>query len=546
MGLYLNSGNEGFQNAVNSEIYIDKTGVIGFTNKCLGTEQSCICVSRPRRFGKSMTAAMLAAYYSKGCSSGSLFEGLGISRNKDFTLHLNKYNVIYADMNDFLRFAKKQDDIIKMTDLFQHDIIEELHSAYPVPVAADAYDLPKTLAKIYIDTGEKFIIIIDEWDALFREAKGNLKAQEYYIDFLRGMFKSPVSAGFLKLAYLTGILPIKKYNTQSALNNFKEYTMLEPGMLAGYTGFTREEVQGICSKYNMDFNEMEYWYDGYSFMVMEEKPDKIIIQKEERIYNPNSVIEAVQRRKCGNYWTRTGSFESLKGYISLNFDGLKDSIIQLLSGNRCVVDTFSFLNDMESFSDKDDVLTLLVHLGYLAYSPDKKEVYIPNEEIKTEFQAAIKSTGWDTVVKAVEASDRLLKLTLAGDKSSVASCIGQVHMDNTSILKYNYENSLSCVITLAYYNAMNEYTLKRELPAGLGFADIVFIPKRFSDKPALVIELKADGTAGGAIRQIKEKQYISALGDYKGNLVLAGINYDKKTKKHECKIEKYVYGNDNT
>lgn len=180
MGLYLNPGNEGFQNAVNSEIYIDKTGVIGFTNKCLGTEQSCICVSRPRRFGKSMTAAMLAAYYSKGCSSGSLFEGLGISRNKDFTLHLNKYNVIYADMNDFLRFAKKQDDIIKMTDLFQHDIIEELRSAYPVPVAADAYDLPKTLAKIYIDTGEKFIIIIDEWDALFREAKGNLKAQEYF------------------------------------------------------------------------------------------------------------------------------------------------------------------------------------------------------------------------------------------------------------------------------------------------------------------------------------------------------------------------------
>ena len=178
MGIYLNPGNEGFQNAVNSEIYIDKTGVIRFINKCLGTEQSCLCVSRPRRFGKSMAAKMLAAYYSKGCSSGSLFGGLCISRNKDFTLHLNKYNVIYADMNDFLRFAKKQNDIVKMTDLFQNEIIEELRSVYPMSVAADAYDLPKTLAKIYIDTREKFIIIIDEWDTLFREARGNLKAQE--------------------------------------------------------------------------------------------------------------------------------------------------------------------------------------------------------------------------------------------------------------------------------------------------------------------------------------------------------------------------------
>ena len=531
MGIYVNPGNEGFKRAVNSKIYIDKTGLLEYTNSVLETEQSYICVSRPRRFGKSIAAEMLVAYYDKSCDSKELFQGREIAKNEDFTKHLNQYDVIHVDMNSLChKRDRKTRQVISAAEAvneFHVAVIDELRKVFPDSVREDDVDLPMVLSQINEDTGSKFVIIIDEWDTIFREHKGDEAAQEEYITLLRGLFKDAPSKKFLKLGYLTGILPIKKYGTESALNNFDEFTMTNPRSLSEYVGFTEKEVVQLCKDYNMDFEEIKRWYDGYSFEQM-------------HIYNPNSVVKSMLDGECSNYWTSTETYESLKNYISMNFDGLKDAIIQMIAGGRCKIDTNTFENDMVSFQSRDDVLTVLVHLGYLAYNKKTQEVTIPNEEVRAAFIRAIKKTNWNYVIEAITASDELLQATWRGDAEAVAQGINQVHEANTSILNYNNENALSCVISLAYYNAINEYTIVRELPTGKGYADVVFLPRKGSDKPAMVVELKWNKSEQGAIEQIKKKEYGKALAEYSGNLLLVGINYDKKSKKHSCVIEKCV------
>lgn len=533
MGVYLNPGNEGFKEAIRSEIYVDKSMLIAYTNKVMDTTQKTMCISRPRRFGKSMAAEMITAYYGKGCDSRSLFENLKIANTLEFEEHLNQYYVIHVDMNTFRhkRVAGSREKISAMDaiDLFHMEVIKELREEFGDCVEETAVDLPTVLVNIHEHTGEKFIIIVDEWDTIFREDKQDVKAQEAYIDLLRGLFKDSTSKKFLKLAYITGILPIKKYGTQSALNNFKEFTMINAGQLSEYVGFTEDEVFELCKQYNMNFVEAKRWYDGYSF------------RKIHHVYSPNSVVNAMLDGEYDNYWTRTETYESLKSYISMNYDGLQDAIVQMIAGGRCKVNPGKFQNDMTSFESKDDILTLLIHLGYLAYNQDQKEVYIPNEEVRSEFKNAIEDTGWDSVIQAIKASDNLLKATWQKDSEKVALGIEKVHMENTSILSYNDENSLSCVISLAYYNAINEYILVREMPAGKGYADVVFLPRKHSDKPAMIVELKYGKSVDGAIEQIKEKQYFKGLEEYKGSLLLVGINYDKEKKTHQCSIEEMVW-----
>lgn len=530
MGIYFNPGNEGFKRVLRSKIYIDKTGLLEYTNSVLETEQSYICVSRPRRFGKSIAAEMMVAYYDKSCDSKELFQDLKIAESEDFTEHLNQYDVIHIDMNSLChkrdRKTKKEISATEAVNLFHLLVIEELRKVFPNSVEEDDVDLPSVLAQINEDTGRKFVIIIDEWDAIFRENKNDEAAQKEYITLLRGLFKDAPSKKFLKLGYLTGILPIKKYGTESALNNFDEFTMTNPRRLSEFVGFTEEEVLDLCKEYDMDFEEIKRWYDGYSF------------KNTKHVYNPNSVVKAMLDGECSNYWTSTETYESLKYYISMNFDGLKDSIIQMIAGGKCKVDTDTFENDMVSFQSRDDVLTVLVHLGYLAYDKKTQEVMIPNEEVRSAFIHAIRKSNWKYVIDAITASDELLQATWRGDGEAVVEGIDKVHTAYTSILNYNNENALSCVISLAYYNAINEYTMVRELPTGKGYADVVFVPRKGSDKPAMVVELKWNQSADGAIAQIKEKQYVQALSEYQGNLLLVGINYDKESKKHECVIER--------
>ena len=530
MGIYLNPKNKLFAVSISSDIYVDKTELIAYTNEFIGKERPLIGSSRPRRFGKTMAAKMLAAYYSKGCDSEKLFSGLKISKCSSFKKYLNKFDVILMDMrwiygNALEEMAQKRTNGI--VPYIQEQIIAELREEYPDFVPEDAISLPTVLSNINNRTDKQFVIIIDEWDCIFREDKNNKTLQEEYVNLLRGLFKGVPAEGFTALAYITGILPIKKYGTESALNNFREFTMLDPLGMSEYVGFTEDEVTHLCHEHNMSFSDMKHWYDGYSF------------EETGHVYCPNSVVEAINNRRFKNYWTKTGTYEILKSYIAMDFKGLKQKIVEMLAGNRCKINTNRFQNDMTTFTDADDVLTLLIHLGYLAYDSEKEEAYIPNSEVRSEMINAVSGDGWDEVYNAIVDSERLLKATWAMDEDKVAQMIHDVHTANSSSLVYNNEVSLSSIIMLAYYSAAKDYTVRRELPTGEGFADMVFIPKRSANVPAMIIELKWDKSAEGAISQIKDKGYVDALREYKGNLLLVGINYDKKTRVHQCKIEKY-------
>lgn len=519
MGIYLNPSNDGFLESVNSEIYIDKSGLLIYTNKVFGTKQKNICISRPRRFGKSTAAEMLIAYYEKNSHSESVFEQFEIALDASFREHLNQYNVISLNIQSFLSETHNTGLLIQR---IQASVIDELLEEYPF--AELECSLPELLCRIYDQTREKFVFVIDEWDCIFRERKGTAEEQEQYLDFLRNLLKD---RSYVGLAYMTGILPIKKYGTHSALNMFTEFSMTNPRVLAEYVGFTAEEVQDLCNRYDMDYTETSRWYDGYTF------------RRATHIYSPKSVVDAMLNEEFDSYWTQTETYDALKVYIEMNYDGLKDAVIEMLAGGHVKVNTATFQNDMTTFHSKDDVLTLLIHLGYLAYDIDREEVFIPNYEVSKEFKNALQGAGWDLVVKAVNHSEQLLESTWNMDEVSVAQALEEAHLE-TSILTYNNENSLACTIALAYYSAKVYYTEIRELPTGKGFADIVYLPrKNHPDKPAMVVELKWDNSAQGAIAQIKEKNYLNALEEYAGNILLVAINYDKGTKKHECRIEKY-------
>ena len=400
MGRFLNPDYSAFETALNSEIYIDKTGLLAYTNKVINTKQAFICNSRPRRFGKSVTADMLTAYYSKGCDSADIFADYEISHAGDFRQHLNKYDVIHLDIQWCLAPAKGAAGVVSY---IEKSVIAELKEKYPNIISEETVSLPEAMSEIYTVTGNKFIVIIDEWDILIRDEANNRDEQENYINFLRGMFKGTEPARFISLAYLTGILPIKKYGSHSALNTFTEYSMTDPGELAEYFGFTEPEVSAICEKYGMSFEEAKTWYDGYQLVAHRQWKDECYF-----MYNPKSVVEAMLRHKFGTYWNQTETYEALKIYIQMDMDGLKASVIRMLAGDSVPINTGTFSNDMTTFATKDDVLTLLVHLGYLTYNSIDGTVSIPNKEVSQEYINAISTMNWHGVADSVEASRKLL------------------------------------------------------------------------------------------------------------------------------------------
>lgn len=522
MGTYLNPDNSKFYESVNSAIYVDKTGLIKYTNEVLHTAQKYICVSRPRRFGKSTTANMLAAYYSRGCDSGELFSKYEIAENRGFRTHLNQYDTIFLNIQEFL---SRSGNVKELIGRIRKIVLRDLKKAYLDVEYFDDTDLIESLQDVYEETKRPFVIIIDEWDCIFREYKNDREAQEIYLDFLRDFLKDK---GFIHLAYMTGILPVKKYGTHSALNMFDEFSMIDPGILAPYVGFTEKEVQELCMEYGMDMAEVKSWYDGYSFV------------EESSVYGPQSVVSCMRFGKIGNYWNQTETFEALQVYIDMNFEGLKDDILSMIAGEMVPVNTSSFTNDMTTFRTEDDVLTLLIHLGYLGYDFDNKCVCIPNNEVREEYVNAVSVSGWGEISKALKNSADTLNAIWQGRPGQVAEGIRQAHFE-TSHLQYNDENALSYTISLALYAARNFYTVHRELAGGKGFADLVFIPrKRFPDKPALLVELKWNKSATGALDQAKRKEYCKCLEEYQGNLLLVGVDYNKKTKEHSCVIETFV------
>lgn len=548
MGMYLNPGKQRFQIAINSEIYVDKTEMISHLNSVLNTNQRYVSVSRPRRFGKTMAADMICAYYDRTADSRDIFEKRKLALNSSHDVNtwdrnLNKFDVIRLVMTDFIKTEVEINESIKR---LSKRVLDELHQEYP-EVVYEEDDFPFSFEKFYVESKRQFVIIIDEWDAIFRVRINDKNGQKQYLDFLRDWLKDKE---FVALAYMTGILPIKKYGEHSALNMFDEYSMTQPMQLAEYTGFTKSEVEKLCEVYNMDYAEIESWYDGYKVsdnvpvskrqLYREGKYEGHIID----IYSPLSVVNAVSSGLIKNYWNKTESYEALAEYIRKDFDGLKEAVTLLMNGGSVKINTSSYQNDMTTFNSKDDILSLLIHLGYLGFDDNTNEVYIPNEEVMDVFKVSTQNKEWDGYFKAFEKSEELLKYTWVCDENKVADLLEEFH-NKASNKTYNDETALSYAIQYAYYAAQRYYTTILELDSGKGYADIVYLPSpKYPDKPALLVELKYDKNAKTALTQIKEREYPERLDHYKGNILLIGINYTKENsnkpdfKRHSCIIEK--------
>ena len=523
MGIYLNPGNENFRRATAAEIYVDKTMMIRETNHFIDVANNYVCVSRPRRFGKTTAGNMLSAYYSKGCDSAELFAPYKIASDPEFNTKLNKFNVIKVDMNsEYQNRMDRESLVYDLTD----EIRDEFRAAFPDIRFKDKDSLAQCMLKVHAaDESETFVILIDEYDVLVRE-QASQKLFDEYLSFLNGLFKSDTVRPSISLAYLTGILPVVRDKIQSKLNNFREYTILDAGDLSEFAGFTSDEVEQLCDEHGIDFAECRSWYDGYRL-------------KSYDVYNPESVVQCIERESFSSYWSRTSSYEAISDRISSNFEGTKEDVIRMLSGENVDVNITSYLNTMGSFRTKDDVFTYLIHIGYLAYNHEEGSCRIPNREIRQEWFNALQTIeDYNVTNRIIQDSKELLAGTLRGDEKAVAEALDRSHIHVTSNRSYNNEDALQSAIYLAYIYALNRYSVIREMTSGKGFADVVFVP-RYEGDAAMIIELKRNGNAGSAIEQIRERRYFESLELYSGDLLFVGINYDEKDKTHTCKIERF-------
>ena len=523
MGIYLNPNNDNFKEITKRDIYVDKTMMIRAINSIMQTSNKYICVSRPRRFGKTFAGNMLSAYFSKGCDSRELFSHFKIGRDESFESNLNKLNVIKIDMNSEYQNERDKD---KLLENMQDKIVNEFREQFPDIDLTQRESVGNSILKAYAQKNEKFVVIIDEYDVLVRENVSEKLFSEY-LGFLNGLFKSDTLRPAISLAYITGILPVIRDRVQSKLNNFREYTILDAGKLAEFIGFTSGEVQELCEKYNVDFSEMKRWYDGYK-------------QRGFEIYNPESVIMSIEDESFSSYWSKTSTYAVISDRIKQNFDGTKDDVIKMIAGESIDIDVFMYMNTMTEFISKDDIFTYLIHLGYLDYDREEKKCRIPNKEVLEEWQRAVSVVDeYKVTDKIIKASKELLSETLKGNGKAVAESLDMSHIHVTSNRSYNNEDALQSAIYLSFIYALNKYTIVKEMTTGKGFADVVFIPY-VPNIPAMIIELKRNDSTESALNQIKEKKYFDSLAQYSGNLLFVGINYDENKKTHTCKIEQFI------
>ena len=520
MGVYLNPNKSVFSRYLEDEIYVDKTAVLKHLNQWIGKDSGYVCVTRPRRFGKSMAAAMIAAYYCNAYDSHDIFDKLAVHTIPSYEQHINQYAVISFDAQEFRDYVTEP---LEFVPTIYRQIGKEMKALWP-----DAVTVGDTLGKMLKDvnaaTGTKFVILIDEWDSIFRRDRDNEKATRAWVQCLRGMFKSASAKQYIALAYITGILPIKKYDVESSLNLFDEYTMLSSRPLEPYFGFTPDEVSALCKEYDMDYDETMRWYDGYR------------ISRNVSVCNPRAVTQAMRRGEFDVYWSQTGSFEVLKDYINMNFDGLKDAISQMLMGAHEPVDTNGF-NTSLKIDDRDDVLTALIHLGYLTYDFDTKNAWIPNNEIRNVIETAVTDSDWTKVLEQLQKSRDFMDAIQRADSTTAAQIIEDIHNDISVPIHYNSEGDLTATLLHACYAARDYCILARELPSSRGYADVVLIPTgrgKQKFKPT-IFELKLNDTA---IKQIEERKYISVkmLRDYHGDVLTVAMVYDKKAGMHRCEM----------
>ena len=519
MSLYLNKNNDKFKEYKSARIFIDKSNLIKECNSLFGTSDKYMCITRPRRFGKTMALSMLNAYYSKGCDSQSLFEKLNIAKDNSYLEHLNKHNVIWIDIASLYTDIRDKNDFFKELET---NLLDDLNEAFPNVLKEMDNTISKAIIRINSKLNERFIFLIDEWDVIYREQEYNTKLCDEYTELLRNLFKSSNVSSCIDLVYMTGILPIRRYSTQSTLNMFTEYNMLDSFPIKSYVGFTEDEVIGLCNKYHRDFNEIKSWYNGYNLNGVS-------------LYNPKSVVEAVLRGECDDYWVQTSAIEAVTNYMNYDNGELKDIICKMLLGNKVEIDVTEFENDLTKVDSADSALTVLIHLGYLAYDKKLKVCYIPNYEIKKEFERALKKLNWKEIYNPISNSKKLYEETLKGNVEFINKTLDENHKDLAGPFNKNKEDILGVIVEISYYNAKQFYNIKKEDTSILGRSDLSFIPYDNCHIP-FIVELKINSTPEDAITQIKEKSYFNSLGDYHGKVLLLGISYDEKTLKHNSKV----------
>ncbi|MBR2199305.1 MAG: AAA family ATPase, partial [Bacteroidales bacterium] len=438
--------------------------------------------------------------------------------------YLNKLNFIAIDVASEYQNAKnKEKTLDKLTSFVKGEFIKQ----FPAIDFSLCESIADCILMVYSATNETFVIILDEYDCLVRDQFGTHLFADY-LEFLNGLFKSNTLRPAISLAYITGILPVVRDRVQSKLNNFREYTILNAYNLAEFVGFTEEEVQPLCAQYNVDFAKCKRMYDGYS-------------QNGFEIYNPESVVMCMETKEFGNFWGKTSTYKVITDRLKHNYKGMKDDVIKMIAGENVKVDVDMFLNTMTDFNDKDDVFTYLIHLGYLAYNKDDGTCRIPNFEVRKEWHKAVSAlNGYEKTDEIIKASEELLNQTINKNADAVAKALDESHIHVTSNRNYNNEDALAAAIYIAYVHALNNYRIFKEVTAGKGFADLVFVPiHEDGEHQPIIIELKHNQSTGKALEQIQNKEYFRLLDSYKGKVLLVGINYDKDSKKHECEITEW-------
>ena len=516
MAIYLNTKApfENYSELAREYYFVDKSEIIKSLNSKVSTKSKYVCITRPRRFGKSSVADMLGAYYSKAVDSHNIFDKLKISKDKSYKKHLNEYNVISISFNQVSHKGNTYDDYIGM---IKANLIKDISDKYPQINPSEYF----TINHMLNATNDKFIFIFDEWDYIFTN---NLfvNNQNDFLEFIRQLLKDQP---YVALAYMTGVLPIKKYSSGSALNMFDEYTFLKDRIYDEYFGFTNEEVLELCEKNNeIKFSELESWYNGY------------LTTKGKKIYNPRSVIKALENGYCESYWTNTGAMDEVTDYLKYNTLEIREDVIEMVSGEE--VDIFideEFRAGQREPRTKEEIYSAMIILGFLSYHDGY--LRIPNRELMKEFEKALKDESFGEVSRIIENSRKMLKATVNGDIKTVEKILHDIHNSEIPILQYNDENSLSCVLTLAYLSARDTYRVEREEKTGKGYADFTFQPRRKRDT-AFIVELKKDESVDIALKQIKEKEYVQKFRNENNEVLAVAICYDSKLKEHKCKIEK--------
>lgn len=535
MGLYLNSRRSYtlYQNIANSNYFVDKTKILTELIPLMNTAANCICITRPRRFGKTVMANMLAAFLGKGVDSAGIFDKLEIAQSELYQKHLNSHHVIFIDFSRVPSGCDNYSEYIgKIKDNLRKDLLAEFSDS-EIDIHQDVLDI---LTGVFeYDGNAKFTFILDEWDAPFH-MKFMSDADKYdYLLFLKNLIKDQP---YVEFAYMTGILPIAKYSSGSELNMFMEYTMTNQHKFSNYFGFTQDEVNALYDEFlqktenpNFTLEELRDWYNGY------------LTASGERVYNPRSVAAALNNNKIGSYWTSSGPYDEIFYYIRHNIADVRDDLALMTAGEAVPARVQEYAAVSQNLTTKDEIFSAMVVYGFLSY--DKGRVLIPNKELMGKFDDMLrkeKSLGY--VYNLAKKSEQMLAATLAGDTATMSEILEYAHNTEVPMLSYNSETELAAIVNLVYLAARDFYDVRREDKAGKGYVDFIFYPKYDTAADGVILELKINNTADEAIRQIKERNYAlrfrGKLGETPtctGRILAVGIGYYKEEKRHECKVE---------